>query len=113
MTTTGPHPEARVRRRLLPVLLGAALLASGCTAVQAQPMPPFPPVPPPRAEHQPPSPPGERWAWQPGHWQWLGRGYEWVPGIWVERPVPHVRWAPGHWAWRAHEGWVWIPGHWR
>jgi hypothetical protein len=57
-------------------------------------------------------------VWVPGFWDLQGNprtaphgGYVWVPGSWLEPPVPGARWDPGHWDW--DQGWYsWIPAHW-
>jgi hypothetical protein len=67
--------------------------------------------PPPRVEARPP-PPNERVEWDPGHWNWNGREYAWMPGHYVERPRQNVRWEPGHWDQR-NGGYVWVEGGWR
>jgi hypothetical protein len=66
-------------RMVLPVMLLAILLVSGCTAVIRAPVPPPPPrrawVPPPRVWWAP----APRGVWVPGHWGVRGH---WVPGHW-------------------------------
>lgn len=56
--------------------------------------------------------PRERFVWVDGYWRWDGRGYDWVPGRWVDRPHRYHAWVPGHWA-PVRGGWVWRDGHWR
>ena len=72
------------------------------------------PPPVPQVEMIPPPPPGPpgRMMWQPGYWSWDGRGYVWVPGIYVRRPHAHALWMPGRWV-PGPYGFVWEPGHWR
>jgi WXXGXW repeat (2 copies) len=74
-----------------------------------------------------------RAVWIAGYWDMRGDphtaphgGWVWVPGRWVEPPVPGARWDPGHWAFNANGAeplgfhteqhgdawWAWIPGHW-
>jgi hypothetical protein len=97
---------------------GAALIAAsalaGCVAEQPRPAERVvvvrPAPPPPRAEMQPP-PPGERAVWDPGHWNWNGRDYAWVPGHYIERPNVAMRWEPGHWV-QERGSWVWVEGSW-
>lgn len=69
------------------------------------------PPPGPRSEVVPPPPP-EAVVWEPGHWNWNGRDWEWIPGQYVARAQPTAQWVPGHWAERPGSGWVWVPGHW-
>jgi hypothetical protein len=73
--------------------------------------------PAPRYEAVPPYPPAYRpgrVVWQPGHWRWDGRDYDWVPGRYVEIPRHrhYRRWNEGHWEQR-HGGWFWVEGRWR
>jgi hypothetical protein len=87
---------------------GVALAASGCVATVTAP---YPAVPAARVEVIPPAP-SVAVVWEPGHWQWNGASYEWVPGHYVERAaVTGTQWVTGHWENRAG-GWVWVPGHW-
>jgi hypothetical protein len=66
--------------------------------------------PPLRREHRP-----ERtragFVWQPGRWDWDGRHWIWLDGVWVEPPRARAEWVPGHWAHRGRR-WVWVDGHW-
>jgi hypothetical protein len=79
------------------------------TVVYVQKQPPQEIV---EVQPQPPGP-GERWAWQKGHWRWDGRDYHWFPGRWVERPVYAREWAPPRWEARGGNGYVFIEGSWR
>lgn len=86
-----------------------ALAAGLAGPVLAQPAP-YAPIPPLREELVPP-PPGPRYVWAPGHWQWDGAQYVWVGGEYVLRHQGWHRWVHG--AWRLRGGaWVWVPGHW-
>jgi hypothetical protein len=57
-------------------------------------------------------------VWVPGFWDFRESrqlapraGWVWVPGRWLEPPVPGARWDAGHWDW--DRGWyTWIPSHW-
>ena len=57
-------------------------------------------------------------VWVPGFWDFRDNpqltpraGWVWVPGRWLEPPVPGARWDGGHWDW--DRGWyTWIPSHW-
>jgi hypothetical protein len=94
--------------------LASLFLISGIGVSVAQPVPPpYAVVPPPRAEVVPP-PRGERYVWEPGHWQWSGQRYVWEPGHYVERRMHRGQWVAGRWVWspRMHQ-WVWRPAHWR
>lgn len=98
--------RAAAAQTALPGLLSDASAVTGVKAV-------------PRSEHgsKAPSPSAEA-VWVPGFWdlrespQRAPRaGWEWVPGRWLEPPVPGARWDPGHWDW--DRGWYsWIPAHW-
>jgi hypothetical protein len=50
--------------------------------------------------------------WQPGHWDWAGGGYSWVPGTFVPSAGHSAMWMPGYWAQGEDGGWVWQPAHW-
>ncbi len=98
------------RRHLFATLALAPLGLAGCVQPQSSG---YAPVPAARREQIPPPPRGgDRHVWQPGHWQWNGRAYEWVAGHYVEYSRHRGgRWVPGHWVQRGREQ-VWVPGHW-
>ena len=93
-----------MKRRSLTLMPVLALAA--CVVVP--PANPYPQAPPLRAEFIPP-PPRERVVWQPGHWQWIGNGYSWLPGRYVEQFGR--RWEAAHWRWDGRR-WDWVPGRW-
>lgn len=106
-------PTSDFSRPLIKRLLLAAVVASSIAgfAGEAFAQPPYPPLPPPRYEVVPP-PRGPRFIWEPGHWQWTGVQYAWVPGRYIARRPHYAQYAPGHW--EARRGaWVWVPAHWR
>ncbi len=74
--------------------------------------PSHPPIPPIRAE-QVPAPPQSSvvMIWQPGHFDWDGNAYAWVPGKWVSRAGHGTLWQDGYWQQTA-QGPVWLPAHW-
>jgi hypothetical protein len=83
------------------------LAIAGC-----QQVPPYPPVPPTRVEIMGKPPVTETaLIWQPGHWDWTGAGYEWVPGSFVPRGGHSDLWMPGYWE-QAGQAWRWVPAHW-
>lgn len=89
-------------RLLLPLLMLCA-----CTPLYSHP--PVPPVP---AERVPPPPPSRSTLiWQPGHWDWTGQTYVWVPGAWVDRAGHGPLWQDGFWQ-DTNSGPVWVPAHW-
>ena len=57
-------------------------------------------------------------VWVPGFWDFRDNpqkapraGWVWVPGRWLEPPVPGAEWDAGHWDW--DRGWyTWVPSHW-
>ena len=49
-------------------LLAAGVVLMGLCGTAAAQYPP----PPPLYQEVVPAPPGPRWIWQPGHWQWNG-----------------------------------------
>jgi hypothetical protein len=75
--------------------------------VVARPPPAIKPEPPP------PPPPGDPavFVWQPGHWRWDGRDYQWHPGHYEKRPARAADWVPAEWVERNGQ-WVYRPGHW-
>jgi hypothetical protein len=89
--------------------LGAACLAlAGCAMPGGAP----PAVPPlqPEAMGKPPVS-ATPLIWQPGHWDWTGGGYAWVPGDFVPSAGHGALWMPGYWA-QTPAGWSWQPAHW-
>lgn len=74
---------------------------------------PYPPVPPlqPDAMGKPPVTTTPL-IWQPGHWDWVGGGYSWVPGTFVPSAGHGNMWMPGYWAKGEGGDWVWQPAHW-
>lgn len=94
------------RAALIPVM--CLLLLSGCVVLQAD----HPPIPPTPAE-QVPLPPrsSSTLIWRPGHFDWNGSAYVWIPGEWVERAGHGTLWQDGYWE-RAERGSVWVPAHW-
>jgi hypothetical protein len=101
-------PETR--RALFGLLWAAAATTGAGRAARAQPFR-HPAVPPPRFERPPGPPPRRGLRWRPGHWQWTGRGYVWVPGTWVARPGGRGTYRAGRWVFR-NGAWVWAPGRW-
>jgi hypothetical protein len=86
------------------------------------------PAPPaPQQEASGPAPSTDHF-WVNGHWKWVGRRYEWIPGHWAVSVAPsappairyenpgyapstrHV-WMRGYWKWSGTE-WTWVGGHW-
>ena len=97
-----------MRRITLVPALCLPLLA-GCVATYPMLHPPIPPI---RAE-QVPAPPRSSVVliWQPGHYDWNGRAYVWVPGEWVDRAGHGTLWQYGYWQDSAQSS-AWVPGHW-
>lgn len=86
------------------------LLLSAC-AVRLQPFD-HPPVPPIPAESVPPAPRSSvPLIWQPGHFDWTGSTYVWVPGLWVTREGHGTLWQDGYWRSGGATS-VWVPAHW-
>ena len=84
------------------LLLLAACVASGLPA----------PVPPPQAETIPKPPVSPvPLTWQPGHWDWTGSAYVWVPGQYIDASGHGPDWMPPYWE-KTDSGWVWRPAHW-
>ena len=92
------------------ILLALALVA-GLSAC-ATPVVPPPAVPPPQAEVQPLPPiSAQELLWRPGHWEWDGRGYVWIPGEYVPRGNLSGAYQPSYWR-QEGGGWVWQPWRW-
>jgi len=106
-----------MRNRLLLLPFIAVLALAGCdrppalapTSAAANPNPQPPQVP---VETIPKPPVSEEpLVWQPGHWDWLGNGYEWRKGEWVQRGGHGTEWQDGYWN-NAGGRWEWQPAHW-
>lgn len=83
------------------------LALAGC-----QSAPPYPPVPPARVEVMGKPPVTQTLLiWQPGHWNWNGGAYEWIPGDFVPRAGHSDLWMPGYWE-RSGMSWRWVAAHW-
>ena len=84
------------------------LLLGACATVSAPPAP----IPPPMAESIP-NPPVSPvpLTWQPGHWNWTGSSFVWVPGQYVDLGGRGGTWMPPFWQ-QTNGGWVWQQGHW-
>jgi hypothetical protein len=90
------------------VLVTVVVLLVGCAV---EPSPPAP-IPPPMAEAVP-KPPVSAVAlvWQPGHWDWTGSSYVWIPGQYVDAASHSGNWMPSYWE-KTGSSWVWRPAHW-
>ncbi len=95
-------------RRLAVVPALCLVLLGACTVAGVG----HPPVPPIRTE-QIPAPPSSSVVviWQPGHYDWNGVDYVWVPGEWVDRAGHGTAWQDGYWEGGAPAS-VWVPPHW-
>jgi hypothetical protein len=51
--------------------------------------------------------------WTPGYWAYSpdDQDYYWVPGTWVQAPMPGYLWTPGYWGWGG-DRFVWNEGYW-
>ena len=124
-TSGGALPRSHQSPALIAAMIAAGALA-GCVVDHPAPQPtervvvtPPPtthvvvarPAPPaPRVEIQPAAP-DTRAVWDPGHWNWDGAPYVWVPVRYIERPNVAMRWEPGRWV-SENGGWVWTEGRW-
>ncbi len=85
-----------------------SLAVAGCAILP----PSHPPVPPTLAERVPAPPPSSvTLIWRPGHFDWNGASYTWVPGEWVERAGHGTLWQDGYWQQDGRNS-VWVPAHW-
>jgi hypothetical protein len=95
------------RRVFAAALFGATMLLAGCVSDN-----PPAPIPAPMAESIPRPPVSARpLIWQPGHWDWTGSAYVWIPGQYVAAESHGNHWMTGYWE-KAGAGWVWQPAHW-
>ncbi len=83
-----------------------ALLAACATSAPPAPIPPAQPeaIPKPPVSAVP-------LTWQPGHWDWTGSTYVWVPGQYIDLDGHSATWMPPYWE-KTPSGWVWRPAHW-
>ena len=71
-----------------------------------------PAVPPPYAERVPVPPRSQvPLIWRPGHHDWTGDRYVWIPGRWQERGTHGSLWQDGYWERRGLD-YVWVSPHW-
>jgi len=94
--------------RIAAIAIPCLLLLASCGPAY----PTHPPIPPIRSE-QVPVPPRSSVVliWQPGHYNWNGNAYVWIPGEWVDRAGHGTLWQDGYWEQTA-QGSVWLPAHW-
>ncbi len=93
--------------RGVPTVFALCLLTvGGCAATRST----HPPIPPYQTEDVPlPPVSAVVVVWQPGHFDWDGANYQWVPGEWVERKS--TTWLDGYWD-ETKPTPVWVPAHW-
>jgi hypothetical protein len=85
-----------------------AMMLSGCAGGMGAP----PDVPAPRPETIPmPYISAVEQVWRPGHWDWDGKGYRWIPGEYQQRTPQTNLWRSGVWE-RGPGGWIWHPPGW-
>ncbi len=93
---------------LLAALAAVLLGVAACAPFDVAPVIPVLP-----AERVPAPPPAAvTLIWQPGHYDWDGASYRWVPGQWVPRDGHGPLWSYGSWRRGAAGGWEWVPAHW-
>lgn len=112
---------------ILPLIMGAGLVLSGCANSHRELTATGPPTttiettrtvvvteqpPPPRTEVIG-IPPRETQAWVGGYWSFTDGRWAWMPGHWEVRPREGAVWMPGHWdANPDGKGWIWTSGYW-
>lgn len=69
-------------------------------------------APPPTFQETIPAPPSEGQTWIPGHWDWNGANWVWLPGYHSVPPQPQAQWVSGYWSQGLLGFWRWTPGHW-
>jgi len=91
-----------------PWIAALVLLLASCAGGGPTP----PPIPQPQSEIIPKPPVSAvPLTWQPGHWDWTGSSYVWVPGQYVDAAGHLATWMPAFWE-NTPGGWVWHPAHW-
>ncbi len=101
---------ARLRRsrQMKYCAIAVLLLLAACASSSAPPAP----IPPPMAETIPKPPVSAvPLIWQPGHWDWTGSSYVWVPASTSMRRGHSGTWMPPYWE-KTNSGWVWRSAHW-
>ena len=88
------------------------LLIAGCATETTSTRSSYPPIPEPIQETMPKPPvTAEPLMWQPGYWEWNGKGYVWRQGQYVPATGHGNLWMPGYWQ-QGPAGWSWVPAHW-
>ncbi len=101
------YRAATVALLLAGLLAGCATEANGPSGAN-----PYPPVPALITEAMPKPPlSAEALMWQPGHWNWNGTGYVWLPGQYVPAAGHGPLFQQGYWR-QSPSGWTWQPAHW-
>jgi hypothetical protein len=72
--------------------------------------PPPMPAPPATTEVMTASP-APNALWIPGYWNYVGRGYTWVPAHWEIPPPTAHSYMAAHWEYRGRH-YVFVPGYW-
>jgi WXXGXW repeat (2 copies) len=104
-----------IKRNMIKRWAPLAAVTAACLALAscANGGAPYPPPPPLQAEVIPKPPvTATPLMWQPGHWDWTGSGYTWVPGAYVPAAGHGAMWQQGYWAAAPDGSWVWQPAHW-
>jgi hypothetical protein len=71
-----------------------------------------PPMPaPPATTEIMTAPPAPNALWIPGYWNYIGRGYAWVPSHWEIPPPTAHSYMAAHWESRGRH-YVFVPGYW-
>ena len=102
-----------MRPAILAAAFASLVAVGGCQTVQEH-AGPCQKAPDPRAETIAKAPVAEfRQIWQPGHWDWDGRGYTWTEGVWVKAEGKGNLWMAGTWDRPVTPGACqWVPAHW-
>ena len=88
--------------RLLPAMVGTAIVTAAVVSASRPP--------PPRVVYVPPPQPG--YVWQPGYWTLVNdKDWVWVDGGWVA-VQPGYTWSPTHWEQAPDGSWQLVPGRW-
>jgi hypothetical protein len=95
-----------MRKILLTVLLGAGLCYAPLHAeIVVHKKPPH------AVSEHPPAPPGHGYVWIGGYQRWDGDRFVWEPGHWQLPPHEHAIWMAPRWE-RTNGGYMFIEGWW-
>ena len=100
------------RKSLLGAIIATgSLMSLAPTAANAQRYNAVVSVAPPAPVHEVTPPPRQGSVWAPGHHEWRGNQYVWVPGHWLRARAGYDYREP-RWVQRGNGEWVMVGGNW-